>query len=83
MKNTRVSVVNKNFIIRKEKKNIHGFYSLFVNLLVSAPNVAPSDVGGGGGTNRELTITWAVSINELHGGDALTIFNCRATCLLK
>lgn len=27
-----------------------------------APNVAPSEVGGGGGSNRELTITWVVSI---------------------
>ncbi|XP_061629743.1 contactin-1a isoform X1 [Phyllopteryx taeniolatus] len=26
--------------------------------LASSPVVAPSDVGGGGGTNRELTITW-------------------------
>lgn len=28
--------------------------------------MAPSDVGGGGGSNRELTITWVVSINKLH-----------------
>lgn len=32
-------------------------YSTFL-----APNVAPSDVGGGGGSNRELTITWMVRI---------------------
>lgn len=38
----------------------------FVVLFVSAPNVAPSDVGGGGGSNRELTITWAVSVKKLY-----------------
>lgn len=39
---------------------------LWFYLFVSAPNVAPSDVGGGGGSNRELTITWAVSVKKLH-----------------
>lgn len=75
-----VSVVNKNFITRKKKLS---FCLLFVILLVSAPNVAPSDVGGGGGSNRELTITWAVSINTLHGGDALSIFNCKPIFFIK
>lgn len=28
--------------------------------------MAPSDVGGGGGSNRELTITWAVSLDKLY-----------------
>lgn len=28
--------------------------------------MAPSDVGGGGGSNRELTITWAVSMKKLN-----------------
>ncbi|XP_061678814.1 contactin-1a isoform X2 [Syngnathoides biaculeatus] len=32
--------------------------SLKEKTLASSPVVAPSDVGGGGGTNRELTITW-------------------------
>lgn len=39
------------------------FVVIFLVSSVSlAPNVAPSDVGGGGGSNRELTITWMVSI---------------------
>ena len=33
-----------------------------VSSIFLAPNVAPSDVGGGGGSNRELTITWMVGI---------------------
>lgn len=33
-----------------------------VSSVFLAPNVAPSDVGGGGGSNRELTITWMVSV---------------------
>lgn len=40
-------------------------YSVVIFLVYSvllAPNVAPSDVGGGGGSNRELTITWMVGI---------------------
>lgn len=28
--------------------------------LIVVPVVAPSDVGGGGGASRELTITWTV-----------------------
>uniref|UniRef100_A0A2K5MUF5 Neural cell surface protein F3 n=1 Tax=Cercocebus atys TaxID=9531 RepID=A0A2K5MUF5_CERAT len=35
----------------------------------AAPNVAPSDVGGGGGRNRELTITWAPLSREYHYGN--------------
>ncbi|KAB0378542.1 hypothetical protein FD755_010120 [Muntiacus reevesi] len=35
----------------------------------AAPNVAPSDVGGGGGSNRELTITWAPLSREYHYGN--------------
>lgn len=35
---------------------------VLVSSVSLAPNVAPSDVGGGGGSNRELTITWMVSI---------------------
>lgn len=31
--------------------------------------MAPSDVGGGGGTNRELTITWAPLSREYHYGN--------------
>lgn len=46
------------------RKKLHVLSS--VVLFVSAPNVAPSDVGGGGGSNRELTITWAVSVKKLH-----------------
>ncbi|KAH1186269.1 contactin-1 [Mauremys mutica] len=34
----------------------------------AAPNVAPSDVGGGGGSNRELTITWMPLSREYHFG---------------
>ncbi|XP_074840181.1 contactin-1 [Carettochelys insculpta] len=34
----------------------------------AAPNVAPSDVGGGGGSNRELTITWVPLPREYHFG---------------
>uniref|UniRef100_A0A8D0GZF7 Contactin-1 n=1 Tax=Sphenodon punctatus TaxID=8508 RepID=A0A8D0GZF7_SPHPU len=33
------------------------------------PNVAPSDIGGGGGTNRELTITWVPLSREYHYGN--------------
>ncbi|XP_026357877.1 contactin-1 isoform X1 [Ursus americanus] len=35
----------------------------------AAPNVAPSDVGGGGGSNRELTITWVPLSREYHYGN--------------
>ncbi|KAM9312647.1 contactin-1 [Gastrophryne carolinensis] len=35
----------------------------------AAPIVAPSDVAGGGGTNRELTVTWAPLAREYHYGD--------------
>lgn len=34
--------------------------SFVISSIFLAPNVAPSDVGGGGGSNRELTITWMV-----------------------
>ncbi|XP_038625869.1 contactin-1 isoform X2 [Tachyglossus aculeatus] len=34
----------------------------------AAPTVAPSDVGGGGGSNRELTITWVPLSREYHYG---------------
>lgn len=47
-------------------------YSVFIFVVSSvflAPNVAPSDVGGGGGSNRELTITWMVS-NALRWNEA-------------
>ncbi|XP_029472058.1 contactin-1 isoform X2 [Rhinatrema bivittatum] len=35
----------------------------------AAPNVAPSDVGGGGGSNRELIITWTPLSREYHYGN--------------
>ncbi|KAH0616608.1 hypothetical protein JD844_027850 [Phrynosoma platyrhinos] len=35
----------------------------------SPPNVAPSEVGGGGGSNRELTITWVPLPREYHFGN--------------
>ncbi|KAM3924204.1 contactin-1 isoform 2-T3 [Leptodactylus fuscus] len=35
----------------------------------AAPIVAPSDVGGGGGTNKELTVTWVPLAREYHYGD--------------
>ncbi|XP_073476030.1 contactin-1 [Aquarana catesbeiana] len=35
----------------------------------AAPKYAPSDVGGGGGTNRELTVTWTPLAREYHYGD--------------
>ena len=54
--------MNKKSNIRKN----HMASLLWFYLFVSAPNVAPSDVGGGGGSNRELTITWAVSVKKLH-----------------
>lgn len=61
-----ISVVNES----STKKEVYSLcillLGLFICLCVSAPNVAPSDVGGGGGSNRELTITWAVSLNPLH-----------------
>lgn len=53
-----------------EKNYITSFFHCFICLFVSAPNVAPSDVGGGGGSNRELTITWVVSINKLYISEA-------------
>ncbi|XP_069759212.1 contactin-1-like isoform X2 [Narcine bancroftii] len=34
----------------------------------AAPTVAPSDVGGGGGNHRELTITWTPLPREYHFG---------------
>ncbi|MBN3322375.1 CNTN1 protein, partial [Atractosteus spatula] len=34
----------------------------------AVPNVAPSDIGGGGGTSRELTITWTPVPKEYHFG---------------
>ncbi|XP_072124061.1 contactin-1-like [Mobula birostris] len=34
----------------------------------AAPTVAPSDVGGGGGNHRELTITWTPLPREYHYG---------------
>nr|AAI70294.1 Contactin/F3/F11 [Xenopus laevis] len=35
----------------------------------AAPIVAPAEVGGGGGSNRELTITWQPLSREYHYGD--------------
>ncbi|XP_053319068.1 contactin-1 [Spea bombifrons] len=35
----------------------------------SVPIVAPSDVGGGGGSNRELTVTWVPLSQEYNYGD--------------
>ncbi|XP_039196610.1 contactin-1 isoform X3 [Crotalus tigris] len=35
----------------------------------SPPNVAPSEVGGGGGSSRELTITWVPLPKEYHFGN--------------
>ncbi|XP_072002973.1 contactin-1 [Engystomops pustulosus] len=35
----------------------------------AAPTVAPSDVSGGGGTNKELTVTWVPLAREYHFGD--------------
>ncbi|XP_066489779.1 contactin-1 [Tiliqua scincoides] len=35
----------------------------------SPPNVAPSEVSGGGGSNRELTITWVPLPREYHFGN--------------
>ncbi|XP_013911744.1 PREDICTED: contactin-1-like [Thamnophis sirtalis] len=35
----------------------------------SPPNVAPSEVGGGGGSNRELTITWVPLPKQYHFGN--------------
>lgn len=36
--------------------------SIIVSHLSVGPVVAPSDIGGGGGTSRELTITWTVLV---------------------
>lgn len=36
--------------------------------LVAVPVVAPSNIGGGGGTSRELTITWTVGSDFPPGG---------------
>lgn len=33
--------------------------------LDAVPVVAPSDISGGGGTSRELTITWTVSLRHI------------------
>lgn len=33
-----------------------------LGVLLLVPVVAPSDIGGGGGTSRELTITWTVGL---------------------
>jgi len=52
-----------------------------VSSIFLAPNVAPSDVGGGGGSNRELTITWMVGI-ALRWHEAYTSF-CLFLLLLK
>lgn len=57
-------------LVKRKENHAVAFFLLtaysVVNFLVSfvflAPNVAPSDVGGGGGSNRELTITWMVGI---------------------
>lgn len=35
---------------------------LGISCLVVVPVVAPSDIGGGGGTSKELTITWTVGL---------------------
>lgn len=43
-------------LLHGSKENISCFFPIL------APNVAPSEVGGGGGRNRELTITWMVGI---------------------
>ncbi|XP_043943377.1 contactin-1 [Protopterus annectens] len=40
-----------------------------IRTLEAAPTVAPSDVSGGGGTNRELTITWTPLSREYHYGN--------------
>ncbi|XP_028666776.2 contactin-1 isoform X1 [Erpetoichthys calabaricus] len=39
-----------------------------VKTLEAAPTVAPSHIGGGGGSNRELTITWMPVPREYHFG---------------
>uniref|UniRef100_A0A4W3J257 Contactin 1 n=1 Tax=Callorhinchus milii TaxID=7868 RepID=A0A4W3J257_CALMI len=39
-----------------------------VRTLEAAPTVAPSDVGGGGGNHRELTVTWTPLPREYHYG---------------
>lgn len=50
------------------------FIVIFLVSSVSlAPNVAPSDVGGGGGSNRELTITWMVRIAHATWHETCTI----------
>ncbi|XP_067907088.1 contactin-1-like [Heterodontus francisci] len=36
----------------------------------AAPTVAPSDVGGGGGNHRELTVTWTPLPREYHYGSS-------------
>lgn len=38
------------------------FFSLCCRL-AAVPVVAPSNIGGGGGTDRELTITWTVGLD--------------------
>lgn len=50
------------------------FVVIFLVSSVSlAPNVAPSDVGGGGGSNRELTITWMVRIAHARWHETCTV----------
>lgn len=57
---------------------------------ITAPKYAPSDVGGGGGTNRELTVTWTVSIQEFYNtaeenaltSDVYNHFNCMSNNIL-
>uniref|UniRef100_A0A8C7T687 Contactin 1 n=1 Tax=Oncorhynchus mykiss TaxID=8022 RepID=A0A8C7T687_ONCMY len=39
-----------------------------VTTLEAVPVVAPSDIGGGGGTSRELTITWTVGLPQYYYG---------------
>ncbi|MBN3298345.1 CNTN1 protein, partial [Amia calva] len=39
-----------------------------ITTLEAVPNVAPSDIGGGGGTSRELTITWTPVPKTYHFG---------------
>ncbi|KAI5608977.1 contactin-1a precursor, partial [Silurus asotus] len=39
-----------------------------ITTLEMAPQVAPSDVGGGGGTSRELTITWTPVQPQYYNG---------------
>ncbi|XP_068132653.1 contactin-1 [Hyperolius riggenbachi] len=47
----------------------HSLPSPMIRTQGASPIVAPSDVGGGGGTNRELTVTWVPLAREYHYGD--------------